>query len=79
MNGSSLRSARFKEAFLRRRKVSMHIDDDAATVALLAKNDIPTALVSWPRNRGLFFPVGVTRCADMIEVRAVIEETSSRA
>ncbi len=79
MNGSNLRSARYKEAYLRGRSVSMHIDDDAATVALLARNDIPTALVSWPKNRGLSYPQAVTRCADMIEVRALIEEMSSHA
>lgn len=73
MNGTALKTARYKEAYLRMQSATLHIDDDAATVALLARNDIPTALVSWPRNRGLAYPPGVTRCDDMDEVRALIE------
>ncbi len=73
MNGTPLKTARYKEAYLREQDATLHIDDDAATVALLARNDIPTALASWPRNRGLAYPPGVTRCEDMDEVRALIE------
>ena len=76
MNGSTLKSARYKEAYLRERRVALHIDDDAATAALLARNGIPAALVSWPRNRDLDYPAGVTRCDDLVEVRALIEELS---
>ena len=46
------------------------------TAALLARNGIPAALVSWPRNRDLDYPAGVTRCDDLVEVRALIEELS---
>lgn len=74
MNATPLRTARYKEAYLRERHAMLHIDDDAATVALLARNGVPTALVSWPRNRGLAYPPGVTRCDDMGEVRALIED-----
>ena len=76
MNGSILKSARYKEAYLRERRAALHIDDDAATAALLARNGIPAALVSWPRNRDLDYPAGVTRCDDLVEVRALIEELS---
>ncbi|MDE2967437.1 MAG: hypothetical protein OXS30_08150 [Chloroflexota bacterium] len=76
MNASSLKSARYKEAYLRGQGATLHIDDDAATVALLARNSIPCALLSWPRNRDLNFPGGVTRCEDMTEVRAMIERIS---
>jgi len=73
MNGTSLNSARFKEAVLRGRGAALHIDDDAATCALLARNGIEVGLVSWPRNRGLDYPDGVTRCDDLDGVRALIE------
>lgn len=73
MNGSRLKSARYKEAYLRGRPAALHIDDDAATAALLARNGIPTALVGWPRNRDLDYPDGVRRCNDLIDVRALIE------
>ncbi len=76
MNASRLNSVRYKEAFLRDARARLHIDDDAATVALLARNSIPTALLTWPRNRGLDYPASVARCADMQEVRALIEGIS---
>ncbi len=78
MNSSALSSARYKEAYLRSRGASLHIDDDAATVALLARNEIATALVSWPRNRGLRYPEGVTRCDDLSQVSSLIEQLASR-
>ena len=77
MNGSSLKSARYKEAYLRGRNVALHIDDDAATAALLARNEISSALVTWPRNRDLAYPAGVIHCADMSEVRRLIERLAS--
>ncbi len=76
MNGSSLKSARYKEAYLRSRGVALHIDDDAATAALLARNGIRVGLVSWPRNRDLEFPELVTRCEDLDSVRRLIEEVA---
>ncbi len=77
MNASDLKSARYKEAYLRDRGAALHLDDDAATVALLARGGIPTALLSWPRNRGLEYPGGVTRCADMAAARRLIERLAS--
>ena len=73
MNSSNLKSARYKEAFLRDRDVALHVDDDAATAALLARNKIKPALVTWPRNRDLAYPPGVERCADMNEVCQLID------
>ena len=73
MNSSSLPSARFKEAYLRGQQAALHIDDDAATVALLARNGIPAALVSWPGNHGLEYPPSVTRCHELSDVRSLIE------
>lgn len=67
MNESRYSSARYKEAVLRARQVVVHVDDDAATAALLARNGIAVALLDWPRNRGLEFPPGVVRHADMHE------------
>ena len=77
MNASSLKSPRYKEAYLRGRPAALHADDDAATVALLARNGVSGALVSWPRNRNLEYPEGVTRCEDMSEVRDLIERLAS--
>ena len=77
MNGSPLASARYKEAWLRDHDAALHIDDDAATVALLARNRVPTALVSWPRNRELEFPAGVTRYEDMASVCSLIERIAA--
>ncbi len=73
MNASNLKSARYKESYLRGQQATLHIDDDAATVALLARNGISTALVTWPRNRELSYPCEVTRCDDLAAVRELIE------
>ncbi len=72
MNGGPLGSARYKEAALAERAVALHADDDAATAALLARNDIPVALLDWPRNRGLDFPRGVMRYDDMDKLAAAL-------
>ena len=77
MNASSLSSPRYKEATLRDHASSLHVDDDAATCALLARAGIDTALVSWPRNAGLTMPEGVTRCEDLQDVAALIERLAS--
>ena len=79
MNASSLNSPRYKEAYLRGHSAALHVDDDAATVALLARSNVPGALLSWPRNRDLDYPDGVTRCDDMNEVRQLIERMASDA
>ena len=72
MNASALKSARYKEAYLRERGASLHVDDDAATAALLARNGIPSALMTWPRNRDLEYPEGVVRCDDLAALRELI-------
>lgn len=77
MNASSLKTARYKEAYLREQGAALHVDDDAATVALLARNGIRSALVEWPRNRNLSYPESVLRCADLEQVQRVIEELSN--
>ena len=78
MNDGARSSARHKEHVLTvrfaARQIALHADDDAATAALLARCGIPVALLDWPRNRGLAFPEGVTRCADMGGVAAWIED-----
>ena len=79
MNRSPLPSARYKEAYLRGKDPLLHIDDDAATCALLARTGIPAALVSWPRNRNLLYPDGVTRCDDLAAVQQLIERLSEHA
>ena len=76
MNASDLKTARYKEAYLRQHNVTLHIDDDAATVALLARNGVSTALVEWPRNRNLSYPHSVIRCADLWQVQELIEEVA---
>lgn len=72
MNHSALKSARYKEAYLRRQGATLHVDDDAATVALLARNGIRSALVEWPRNRSLSYPTSVIHCSDLSHVQEVI-------
>ena len=79
MNASPLKTARYKEAYLRRHHPTLHIDDDAATVALLARNGIRSALVEWPRNRNLSYPESVVRCADLRQVQELIEGWSDDA
>ena len=73
MNASPLASARYKEAYLRGRNVALHVDDDAATAALLARTGIATAVVSWPKNERLEYPAGVRRCDHMSDVCSLIE------
>ena len=76
MNASALGSARYKEAYLRASGATLHVDDDAATVALLARNGVKSGLVEWPRNRDLRYPPGVTRCVDLRQVEDLIRELS---
>ncbi len=79
MNASALNTARYKEAYLRTEGATLHIDDDAATVALLARSGVRSVLVEWPRNRNLDYPESVLHCADLGQVRALIEELSDDA
>lgn len=79
MNGGVRRSARHKEYELGAREVALHADDDAATAALLARCGIAVALLDWPRNRGLQFPCGVARYADMVQLAAAIAALDGEA
>ena len=79
MNATPLSSARYKEAYLHDRPAALHIDDDAATCALLARCGLAVALVDWPRNRGLDYPDGVNRCTDLVDVQQLIERIASNA
>ena len=72
VNASTLNSVRHKEQTLAAIDVALHIDDDAATAALLARRGIPVALLDWPRNRNLALPAGVTRYTDMHELAAAV-------
>lgn len=74
MNAGPLPSARHKEAQLARRPATLHVDDDAATVALLARTGITVALLDWPRNRDLVYPNGVTRYLTMDELAAALSD-----
>ena len=79
MNATPLPSPRYKEAYLHDQSAALHIDDDAATCALLARQGIAVALVDWPRNRGLDYPNGVSRCGDLAELQQLIERIASDA
>lgn len=72
MNATALPSARHKEREAARRGIAWHADDDAATAALLARCGTESALLDWPRNRGLDFPEGVARYPDMQAVAAAL-------
>ena len=72
MNDGHSSSARFKERVLARTEVACHVDDDAATAALLARRGINVALIDWPRNRALSFPEGVTRYPDLQALAAAL-------
>lgn len=72
MNATALPSARHKEREAARRNIAWHADDDAATAALLARCGAESALLDWPRNRGLAFPEGVARYPDMQAVAAAL-------
>ena len=76
MNATTLPSARHKEREAGRRNIIWHADDDAATAALIARCGAESALLDWPRNRGLDFPDGVNRYRDM---HAVAEALRGKA
>ena len=65
LNDTRLPAAQFKLEAAQRLAVGRHVDDDAATAALLAQAGIPVDLIDWPCNRGLAFPAGVQRWADL--------------
>ena len=70
--GRRLSSARFKERACARLGVRRHVDDDAATAALLARSGVAVDLIDWPRSRGLAFPAGVRRWDDLAALRAAL-------
>ena len=72
--GRRLSSARFKERACARLGVRRHVDDDAATAALLARSGVAVDLIDWPRSRGLAFPAGVRRWDDLAGLRAALEQ-----
>lgn len=61
MNDSGLAPPQFKRAVVEALGVVRHVEDDAATAALLARHGVAVDLIDWPRNRGLSYPAGVTR------------------
>ena len=75
MNNSALSSARFKERAAQQLGVTRHVEDDAATAALLARAGVAVDLIDWPGNRGLPFPEGVSRRGDLAAlVRALASD-----
>jgi len=72
LNDSGLPSAKFKRWLAEARGIVRHIDDDAATAALLARGGVQVDLIDWPRNRGLDYPPGVTRRLDSRELIAAL-------
>ena len=65
LNNTTLASARFKERAVQQLGVTRHVEDDAATAALVARAGVEVDLIDWPRNRGLAFPERVTRHASL--------------
>ncbi|HJN92916.1 MAG TPA: hypothetical protein QGF05_09370 [Dehalococcoidia bacterium] len=61
LNDTGLPSAQFKRCVAEECGIARHIDDDAATAALLARGGVEVDLIDWPGNRGLDYPPGVTR------------------
>ena len=68
MNDSGLAPPQFKRAVVEALGIVRHVEDDAATAALLARSVVAVDLIDWPRNRGLSYPAGVTRRADLQEL-----------
>lgn len=64
-NDTGLPSPQFKRLMVERLGVVRHVDDDAATAALIARGGVPVDLIDWPRNRDLSYPEGVSRHADL--------------
>lgn len=65
LNNTALASARFKERVVQQLGVTRHVEDDAATAALVARAGVAVDLIDWPGNRGLAFPERVTRRANL--------------
>lgn len=61
LNDTGLASPHFKRLVAADMGIVRHVDDDAATAALLARTGLAVDLIDWPRNRGLSYPAGVTR------------------
>ena len=54
-------AAQFKRERARLLGVVRHVEDDAATAVLLARDGVQVDLIDWPRNRAVAYPPGVTR------------------
>ncbi len=72
-NDTTLGSSRFKRHAADRLGVVRHVEDDAATAALLARGGVRVDLLDWPRNRGLALPPGVTRRTDLRALAAAFQ------
>ncbi len=69
VNQSSLGSAHFKQALLRRLQPAEHVEDDGRTAQLLAQTgDAVIYLCDWPRNRGLPLDPRIVRVAGLVEL-----------
>lgn len=69
VNQSSLGSAHFKQAILRRLQPAEHVEDDGRTAQLLAQTgDTVIYLCDWPRNRGLPLDPRIVRVAGLVEL-----------
>ncbi|MEE9278082.1 MAG: hypothetical protein V3V06_06685 [Dehalococcoidia bacterium] len=73
LNDTGLPAAQFKRQTVERLGIVRHVDDDAATAALLARGGVVVDLIDWPRNRGLTVPPGVTRRADLRALIAALD------
>jgi hypothetical protein len=77
LNDSGLSSAKFKRWVAEQRGIVRHVDDDAATAALLARGGVEVDLIDWPGNRGLDYPPGVTRRLDSRALIAALRSGDS--
>lgn len=76
LNHTGKPSVRFKLGIARQLGVRRHVEDDAATAALLARAGVQVDLIDWPGNRDLAFPPGVTR---RVELGALTESLRGEA
>ena len=71
VNQSSLGSAHYKQATLRRLGAVEHVEDDARTAQLLAQTTAAKVyLCDWPRNQDLPLAPGIERVPDLVALAA---------